>query len=216
MCATLAEKGMSVLFRSYNQPEDAKPVTDVALRASEAGEVNCIDISTVARATSAAPFWLPQVTWNPLQKEGEEMIFWDGGMLNNNPVEQLWNARYDLVELHDTAPEVSCVVSLGCSRSTLPKFSQSPISRLLMATTFITNTEAKDMDFKRYAQRMADRNDQNRDLQYFRFDADTEEETFNLVDVAKMDRLEELTRAWIKLTVVDRALQECAELLVSN
>jgi patatin-like phospholipase/acyl hydrolase len=64
-------------------------------------------ISLTTCATSAAPTYFPEMKWNNL-------VFWDGGLLNNNPVNQLWAARYDLVESHDPEPKVSCVLSLGC------------------------------------------------------------------------------------------------------
>lgn len=40
----------------------------------------------------------------------------DGGLLNNNPIDQVWDARFDLVEPQQPAPDVSVVVSLGTTR----------------------------------------------------------------------------------------------------
>ncbi|KAF9273494.1 hypothetical protein BGZ74_004751, partial [Mortierella antarctica] len=57
-----------------------------------------ISIGLTVKATSAAPTYFPEVVWKPKsvekslwEKKGAEngLVFWDGGLLNNNPINQL-------------------------------------------------------------------------------------------------------------------------------
>jgi predicted acylesterase/phospholipase RssA len=109
MCATLADKGESILFRTYDAPADAEPVSGSAKDRFGSGTLAKIPITEAALATSAAPTYLPEVIW-------ERLKFWDGGLLNNNPINQLWAARYDLAATTTDPPSpIDCVVSLGTS-----------------------------------------------------------------------------------------------------
>jgi hypothetical protein len=117
MCATLRGRGETVLLRSYDIPKNAAPFTDEGQAIMETGGIEEISIKTAVRATSAAPFYFPPVE----MVKGVE--FWDGGLLNNNPVDQIWRARMDLVEGDAPLPKVNCVLSLGtswCDKSAVP------------------------------------------------------------------------------------------------
>lgn len=219
VCATLATKGESILFRSYPQPEDSRPMTPVAREAADQGALEQASISLATRATSAAPFFFPQVSWNPTGVPGKDLVFWDGGMLNNNPVQQLWNARYDLVGPKASAPKTSCIVSLGCSYDTLADFRWTGLIffKFIASMMYVVNTRAKDRDFERYIQRIRGRGDENDELQYFRFDANTQSRVFAMDDANSMIELEQATRDWIagSQEVRDR-LFECAAKLVGQ
>ena len=81
MCATVADKGETVLFRSYRLPGDSRPQSETAQNIDH----DNITIKEACRATSAAPTYLP-----PLKVPGRDrtmITFWDGGLLNNNPVD---------------------------------------------------------------------------------------------------------------------------------
>ena len=80
MCATLADKGESILLRNYDPPFPAVPVSAGARDL----DVSIITIKEAARATSAAPTYLKQADIQGLN-------FWDGGLLNNNPIVQVWD-----------------------------------------------------------------------------------------------------------------------------
>lgn len=103
-------------------------------------ELDSISIETAACATSAAPTYLPEVVWGKIKK----LRFWDGGLLNNDPIDQLWAARFELVKAKDPEPDVSCIVSLGTGWST----EQSRwrwfrlVNTLTTATSFMINTRA--------------------------------------------------------------------------
>lgn len=94
-----------------------------------------ISIKDAVRATSAAPTYFPK-------KVMDGYRFWDGGLLNNNPVDQVWAARNDL----DDRP-VTCLLRVGASyadnhgqETNLPKPG-------LAVTENATNTEGKHKDF---------------------------------------------------------------------
>lgn len=143
MCATLADEGESVLFRSYVPRRDAEPISAGAKGASRDRKLENVSISVAARATSAAPTYLPEVIWEGLK-------FWDGGLLNNNPIHQLWAARYDLAAEHAPAPPISCILSLGTRWSKeRPASVFRFFNTISQTSSFITNTEAKHRDFQR-------------------------------------------------------------------
>ncbi|KFY95917.1 hypothetical protein V500_02617 [Pseudogymnoascus sp. VKM F-4518 (FW-2643)] len=209
MCTTLKDKGESILLRSYKIPEDAIPATfpstDGAKEALK-DELGKMSISVAACATSAAPTYLPEVKYEtPLLL----FRFWDGGLLNNNPIDQLWRARYDLVKPDEPAPPVSSVVSLGTSWSTATSWSPFRfINTVTTAASFITNTESKHMDFKRFINRVKSRPGSAKDIEYFRFNAPTNNEAFNLDDYRKMSRLEDITTEWLEKEV-DEEITNC-------
>ncbi|RMD40875.1 hypothetical protein DV735_g4252, partial [Chaetothyriales sp. CBS 134920] len=148
MCATVAEKGETVLFRSYKLPDDSQPQSETAKKIDHSK----ITIKQACRATSAAPTYLPEM-WIG------DISFWDGGLLNNNPVDQVWDARYDLPHARR-----HCVVSIGTSYfpEAISKQTSSNhdndstsssggianlIQTAIRTVTFATNTEAKHWDF---------------------------------------------------------------------
>jgi predicted acylesterase/phospholipase RssA len=208
MCATLTGKGESVLFRSFTPYADAKPVSSEAKEAYEDGEIEGIDISTASRATSAAPTYLPEVPW-------KKMTFWDGGLLNNNPIHQLWAARYDTTDSPSaSAPVVGCVLSLGTSWS---RKQPSSIFRFFNTVTnaasYMTNTEAKHRDFERELNRLRAREPANKNTKYFRFNTPTDDVTFNLDDYQQMDELEKITKGWLEKDEQRKKIKDCADLL---
>ncbi|KAF4984001.1 hypothetical protein FZEAL_706 [Fusarium zealandicum] len=67
-------------------------------------------ISIAARATSAALTLFPKMKF---PESNPELVFWDGGLLNNKPIDQLWYSLFELVAPKGAAPVVSCLISLG-------------------------------------------------------------------------------------------------------
>jgi len=206
MCATIRDRGECILLRSYRTPQDVNYKSSLARRAVENDALDHIHISTAALATSAAPLYLPEVDFPieknpPKGKKPETITFWDGGVLNNNPVNQLWDARYDLVGINDPPPPVSFVLSLGCSWPNPPKKTAWGLVRRLMdkvgkVTSFMTNTEAKNRDFWRYVDRVRDRNDLNANLHYLRLNAPTDDKVFDMADWKGMKGLAEMTEKY--------------------
>jgi predicted acylesterase/phospholipase RssA len=195
-------------LRSYAIPEDAVPVTTDAKNMVQAGDLQEITIDVASRATSAAPTYLPQVDWKGLS-------FWDGGLLNNNPINQLWDNRYDLVKQHELAPTVSVVVSLGTSWSTPKKPGLLRLVNLISkASSFMTNVEAKHRDFKRYLNRVKGRVDQNANTMYYRFNTPTEKLEISLHEYLKIKDLKDCTTKYLALKTTQDDILACAKLLV--
>lgn len=170
------------------------------------GKMRDISISYAAGATSVAPTYLPEVEWEGLR-------FWDGGFLNNNPIHQLWAARFDTTDSETaTAPVVGCVLSLGTSWS---KKAPPTIFRFINTVSdtipFLTNTEAKHRDFERELNRLRQREPENKDTSYFRFNTPTDDKACNLDDYQGMNDLERITTEWLKTQQGD--ILKCANLL---
>lgn len=210
MCATLADRGESILLRNYDPPFPALPVS--------AGvkdlDFNAITIKEAARATSAAPTYLKQT-------DIQGLVFWDGGLLNNNPIVQVWDTRDDLVPADAKLPRVTCIVSLGTSH---PEYSatrrattglQRFLNTLTKTVAFATNTEAKQRDFDRNI-RQHNRRRPSKKIGYFRFNATTENENIDMADYLKMPRLVEYTNTYLMRPHIDKRIQECAELLANT
>lgn len=216
MCSTLADKGETVLFRSYEPPTDVIPTT----RDVRDADFSDITIIEAARATSAAPTYLPQMVIKrpvPPKPEDVEFRFWDGGLLNNNPIDQVWDARYDLANDVTETPVVSCVLSIGTSWAD-PKpqtswFLQRFVNTVSQTVSFATNTEAKHRDFERRNKRRNARLPENERTAYFRFNAPTGQENFGLDDWQSMPKLKVLTEKYLQDPLTQQKIKECAEVL---
>ena len=165
-----------------------------------------ITISLAARATSAAPTFFPEVSF-PEQKPGEPKIeekktlkFWDGGLLNNNPIDQLWYARYEIVHPEEPPPAISCVISLGTGWVRAASPSDSTFQLLGVASgvmDFATNTNAKGKDFTRHMEQLK-RRSEFKNSRYFRFQPKLGTEVIGLADYTRMEDLKVLTHKYIK------------------
>ncbi|KIX92639.1 uncharacterized protein Z520_11668 [Fonsecaea multimorphosa CBS 102226] len=210
MCATLADLGESILLRNYDPPFAPLPVSTGATDFN----FNAVTIKEAARATSAAPTYLNQESIQGLD-------FWDGGLLNNNPIDQAWNNRYDLVMRDAPSPRIKCIVSLGTTHledddkerlgSGIAKF----FNTITKTVAFATNTEAKHLDFERNMRQRNER-DPTRKTYYYRFNASTGKHNINLDDYLKMPELVDYTNAYLERPEVDKWVSECAALLAKT
>ncbi|KAH7321496.1 calcium-independent phospholipase [Rhexocercosporidium sp. MPI-PUGE-AT-0058] len=114
------------------------------------------------------------VKWNGL-------VFWDGGLLNNNPINQLWSARYDLVGTDEPEPKVSCVLSLGCGHL---KAGTPSKSRFSLSATVPSRPKGKD--FSRHVSNL-NRRPHYANTKYFRFNVDLGTQEIGLADYNKME-----------------------------
>ena len=128
------------------------------------------------------------------------ITFWDGGLLNNNPVDQVWDARYDLPAARTTnekgqikyvEPVVSCVVSIGASfcPPVIPKGEGNLVDILFRTIGFATNTDAKHWDFMGNNIRRNVRLPEQEQTKYFRYNAKASKD-INLDDYQQMGLLE--------------------------
>jgi hypothetical protein len=214
MCATVADKGETMLFRSYAVPPDSEPQSETARSINHAS----ITIKEACRATSAAPTYLP-----PMDIGGVE--YWDGGLLNNNPVDQVWDARFDLdaaqqqvtapdgstqIEYRD--PRVLVMLSLGTGvcNTRVDRAWYNPMRYIVKLTPeflttagrvlgFSTNTQAKHWDFKVNTIRRNKRldGDERSKTHYFRLNPVVTKE-INLDDYQQMELLKEDTKKWLR------------------
>lgn len=211
VCATLADKGESILLRNYDPPFALLPVSTGAKDL----DFDAITIKEAARATSAAPTYLKEVTVQNLK-------FWDGGLLNNNPINQVWDNRFDLIPSLDASPRITCIVSLGTTHKDYDLVGRRPgsgIARLFntlsKTASFLTNTEAKHRDFDRNV-RQHNMRVPRRQTGYYRFNAPTGKESIGLDDYWKMPKLVEYTNVYLEMPVVDAWINECASLLAKQ
>ncbi|KPI42375.1 Calcium-independent phospholipase A2-gamma [Cyphellophora attinorum] len=214
MCATVADKGETMLFRSYAVPPDSKPQSETAKSINHAS----ITIKQACRATSAAPTYLP-----PMDIGGVE--YWDGGLLNNNPVDQVWDARFDLdaaqeqvtrpdgsVEVKYKDPRVLVMLSLGTGicDTKVKRAWYNPMRYIVKLTPevlttagrvlgFSTNTQAKHWDFKVNTIRRNERldGDERAKTHYFRLNPEVSKE-INLDDYKQMKILKKDTEDWLE------------------
>lgn len=209
ICATLADKGETVLFRTYKPPSDCRSMSEIGNKIKH----DKVTIKEACRATSAAPTWLPDI-W--IQK----LRFWDGGLLNNNPIDQVWDARYDLdigrteAAASGIKPDISCVVSIGTSYTKKPEGNSFYhfIDTMKTVAGLATNTEAKHWDFESNNFRRNRRLPKDKQTKYFRFDAVTPEKIY-LDDYRQMEQLETWTDDYLNQPEVASAIDKCATLL---
>ncbi|KAF9975084.1 hypothetical protein BGZ73_001376 [Actinomortierella ambigua] len=190
VCTTAQNWMETALLRSYIKDTVLPPTNLQGIVQMNLDEMT---INLAVKATSAAPTYFPEVSWKPKGVE-EELIFWDGGLLNNNPVHQLWLERYDTVTAEESAPPISCVISLGTGHKR-PGDRPSMLFRLLglasSVMSFATNTNAKDKSFENH---MLDLNGREgyKNTKYIRFDPPLVHD-IGLTDYSKIDELVETT-----------------------
>jgi patatin-like phospholipase/acyl hydrolase len=188
-CTTAQNRAESMLMRSY---KDSTVYTKSKANDAILKHGNKLTISIAARATSAAPTFFPEVKF---PEEKPELVFWDGGLLNNNPIDQLWYTRFELVEPSDPAPPISCVISLGTGYVSPGKAKGSWIKVVGIASKvmdFATNTNAKGKDFSRHMKHLNAR-EEHKDTKYIRFNPYLKEE-IGLDDYTRMEDLKEIAR----------------------
>ncbi|EXF73616.1 hypothetical protein CFIO01_07032 [Colletotrichum fioriniae PJ7] len=200
VCTTAQNRGETVLMKTYKNTNVYTSSTVNNLMKSHGNEIT---MSLATRATSAAPTYFPEVKW-PAGAE-KPLTFWDGGLLNNNPIDQLWNARYDLVQPGEAQegaeePKISCVISLGTgyNKTESPNdswFRLTGVAATVMA--FATNTEAKGKDFSRHMAAINGRQ-KGPKTAYIRFNPTLGENKIGLADYTQMTLLKELTTKYIK------------------
>lgn len=164
-----------------------------------------ITIKLAVMATSAAPTYFPEVRYN-------DLIFWDGGLLNNNPIDQLWYERYDLVGPTESHPPVSCVISLGTGHKrpgTSPSLMFKLIGVASSVMAFATTTNAKDKKFESHMLDLKNREGYE-NAKYIRFDTPLEHD-IGLNDFRQIDELVDKTYRFLQTQEQQKALDAAAE-----
>ncbi|KAI8653554.1 PNPLA domain-containing protein [Fusarium keratoplasticum] len=192
-CTTAQNRAESVLLRSY---KDKTIYTKSKLNTAMQNHGDQMTISLAARATSAAPTFFPEVKF---PETNPELVFWDGGLLNNNPIDQLWYTRFELVDPKDAAPAISCVISLGTGYVSPAKAKKSWFKLVGVASKvmdFATNTNAKGKDFSRHMTHLNQR-DEHRETKYIRFNPYLKEE-IGLDEYLRMEDLKKIAKEDMK------------------
>ncbi|KAM0431443.1 hypothetical protein ACHAPT_005420 [Fusarium lateritium] len=192
-CATAQNRSESVLLRSY---KDKTVYTQSKLNNAMLNHGDKMTISIAARATSAAPTFFPEVNF---PETNPELVFWDGGLLNNNPIDQLWYTRFELADPKGPSPPISCVISLGTGYVSPAKAKKSWFKLVGVASKvmdFATNTNAKGKDFSRHMTHLNQR-DEHRETKYIRFNPYLEEE-IGLDEYLRMEDLKKIAREDMK------------------
>ncbi|RSL63175.1 hypothetical protein CEP54_005285 [Fusarium duplospermum] len=188
-CTTAQNRAESVLLRSY---KDKTVYTKSKLNTAMLNHGDKMTISLAARATSAAPTFFPEVKFPEAKPE---LVFWDGGLLNNHPIDQLWYTRFELVDPKDAAPPISCVISLGTCYVNPAKAKKSWFKLVGVASKvmdFATNTNAKGKDFSRHMTHLNQR-DEHRETRYIRFNPYLQEE-IGLDEYLRMEDLKKIAK----------------------
>ncbi|KAG0332597.1 hypothetical protein BG000_009883 [Podila horticola] len=177
---------------------------------------NNISIKLAVKATSAAPTYFREVKWHP-EGAQEDFIFWDGGLLNNNPITQLWYDRHDVVAPNASGPPISCVISLGTGHKK-PDSSPTLWFRLIgIASTvmsFATSTNAKDKEFESHMYDLNGR-PKYKNTKYIRFDPPLQHD-IGLADYSKMGDLIQATNYYLQSAEGQRKLQMAVDAICPN
>ncbi|KAF9695701.1 hypothetical protein EKO04_006652 [Ascochyta lentis] len=218
-CTTAQNKCETVLLRSYETEfGDNKHYTQSVTNDIMRDHHPKVTISLATRATSAAPTFFPEVRFpnidvlmekdtssTPAWKKKisatkKQLVFWDGGLLNNNPIDQLWYARYELVQPSDPAPPISCVISLGTGfvGAASPSDSMIHLAGVVgNVMDFSTNTNAKAKDFTRHMNRLKQRSEHTKS-QYVRLQPNLGADKIGLAEYTRMEDLKKLTRVYLE------------------
>lgn len=162
-----------------------------------------ITIGMAALATSAAPTYFPEVKW---EVPGESpLTFWDGGLLNNCPIDQLWYNRLELVGPEEDEPDVSCLISLGTgyvrpgrswAADIVPAIRHLETAGAVMS--FATNSNAKGKDFSRHHATLLKTREKYAKMKYLRFNPNLKSHEIGLEDYTMMKKLEKITIKYLE------------------
>ncbi|KAM6505846.1 hypothetical protein FSOLCH5_014022 [Fusarium solani] len=197
-CTTAQNRAETVLLRTYKDNNiycSSKTNDTMALHQDK------VTISLATRATSAAPTYFPEVTFpegTPKSKDNERLVFWDGGLLNNNPIDQLWYSRYELTQPHEPPPAISCVISLGTGYTKPDSPSESWFQLVGVAAEvmeFSTNTNAKAKDFTRHMTTLNLRGE-HKDTKYVRLNPSLGKSEIGLADYTKIKELKAMAQKY--------------------
>ncbi|KAF9940701.1 hypothetical protein BGZ67_007042 [Mortierella alpina] len=190
LCTTVKNKMETALLRSYVKNFNFTLHNLIGYLKQEKDHIT---IKLAVRATSAAPTYFPAVRHKGL-------VFWDGGLLNNNPIDQLWYERYDLVGTDEGPPPVSCVISLGTGHKKPGDEPPSLWFKLLgiasSVMAFATTTHAKDKKFESHMFEMK-RRPGFKHAKYIRFDTPLKHD-IGLVDYRQIDLLAKKTYEFLQ------------------
>ena len=184
VCALSTADDRTIRFRNYERGNNP----------SDSTFTNCT-IWEAARATSAAPFYFPTARVNGVK-------FWDGGLENNNPVDEVWAEK--------GRERAACVVSLGTGIS-LQKKARSWLPALGKGKKILGNVTKTEGRHRNFQEKM-----ENEGVPYFRFNPPTAEDNIGLADYKKLPLLERHTRAYLAREDTKAELRRCAEILVAE
>ncbi|KAF4998911.1 hypothetical protein FGRMN_2842 [Fusarium graminum] len=196
----------TVLLRSY---KDNNIYTSSKTNNIMATHSQNVTISLATCATSAAPTYFPEVVFpegTPKTEDYKRLVFWDGGLLNNNPIDQLWYSRYELTKPEEPPPAVSCIVSLGTGylKPGVPSDSWFKLAGIAaQVMDFSTNTNAKAKDFTRHINTLNMRGEHKSTL-YVRLNPGLGKSEIGLAEYDKIPELRAIAQTYIK----DRRNQE--------
>jgi predicted acylesterase/phospholipase RssA len=186
-CAVRKSDNGAVRFRTYHLPEELPNRT----------ELSSCTIWQAARATSAAPFYFPTAKVGGVK-------YWDGGLANNNPIDEVWGEKSTVFGQQP----VACILSLGTGFSSRkPKKSILPvIGRGKRVLDNVTNVDRVHERFGWDVVRPSD-------LEYFRFNPSTADDKIGLADYKLLRRLEAHTERYLEDNDVKLDIKRCAQLL---
>jgi predicted acylesterase/phospholipase RssA len=155
-------------------------------------EPPALKIWEVGRATSAAPLYFPPITICGTK-------YFDGGMQSNNPILE---ATREANKEYSTK-SVAAMVSIGTGSREPPSQGGGLINLIKSMVSRVTDTEAKDQDFKDFFPGLKD--------VYFRLQERTHLGSIDLAAWEKLDEIEELANGYLKSAEGQAQVRSCAE-----
>ncbi|KAG0338796.1 hypothetical protein BG000_003365 [Podila horticola] len=215
-CTVVQNRSEAALLRSYRKITDQYEISaDFTPSLVDKVLLKGRDEISISLTVVWKPDSVERSLW---ETEGAEngLVFWDGGLLNNNPIDQLWYARHDGVGPEDPEPPISCIISLGtgyknpgCQR---PSLWLRLVSIVTSVVAFVTNTDAKGKDFRRHVQDL-NRRPEHRNTRYLRFNPDLKKYNIGLADYTKMGLLIKLTKEYLQKEEQQVYLQKAVEVI---
>ncbi|KAI5456970.1 acyl transferase/acyl hydrolase/lysophospholipase [Mariannaea sp. PMI_226] len=188
VCTLRKHDNLAVRLRSYHLWDGSLP------------EHHYCPIWKAALATSAAPFYFPEASIGHSK-------FWDGGVANNNPIDEVWVEKSLLFQKQ----AVKCVISLGTGRREMAKKSSNLLARhpaMSRGGRLLTNLTNVENVHRRFEDLM-----KAESIEYFRFDPSTLEDDIGMSDYDKIPKLQEYTEIYLAQPPIQAIVKICAQLL---
>ncbi|KAF9767481.1 hypothetical protein IL306_015342, partial [Fusarium sp. DS 682] len=170
VCTLRKHDNFAVRLRSYHLWDDSLP------------EYHFSTIWQASRATSAAPFYFPEANIGRSK-------FWDGGLANNNPVDEVWAEKSLLFQKR--------AVNFLARHPALSRG-----GRLLTNLTNVENVHRRFEDLMRAES-----------IEYFRFDPSTLQDDIGMSDYGQIETLQHHTNEYLGQPPTRALVDICAQLL---
>lgn len=181
VCAVMKDKeGGCQRLRTYDSKVAASPCK----------------IWEACRATSAAPTYFPAIEING-------HTYYDGGVISNNPVKEVYEEAKDM----GLKAQVGAIVSIGTGKDPQANPGKTAWEALSYALKRMTGTQSDHLDFEKRPEVHG---------KYFRFNEEHDLHKIDMADWNQIGRVEEIAYIYVAQPHIKENINKCARMMAKS